>query len=655
MNSRIARLGIWLFLAASCRAAGPDWLVSVLAANNPPWRPNAAAVQLLNLMQVRYVDTRHSVMLWRGAVRIDTEGGLANAGVQFSCNSDTDRILSAKAWVVSADGKKTQSFQLGAFIDRAAQINQYYWDAERILQFSGAGRVEVGGTFAWEIQCDQARGIEDSSTSFLPALSTVRAMFEVIPAPGTKLEWHAPSPGLAAAPGSEPGALCWEVDRERSLGTGQPTRFLPDPLRVSVRCVSASPAGSAGKATWEGLSRVIAQITDPRVDQTGAVKAEAEQLVAGKKGRWQRIRALTEFVQREIVYLEITLDKDTLAGYRPHPAAEVLRNRYGDCKDKATLLVSLLRAIGEDGRLVLLQHGDPRFVDPDWPCAEFNHAIAAIPADADCPAWWSAVDAGKLGKWVIFDPTDTATPLGVLNSGDQAGFGLIVDSSAGTLVRLPVSDPDHSLVKHAIEATLDTQGELTAKVDESLVGLAAAEVYTVRWSLPREQYQTILERRVQNGHPLAHDLTWSDDWQAADAHLGQHLAFRIPDYVHRLNNGLMLLDPNVLPDAMRLQPWTVRHRGVSWLGPTEIDEEVRFRLPPGTTIEELPDPYAEKGETVSAQLSYRAESNAVVYQRRVQRKSAFYEKPDYEALRAFYKRLSEAERQPIVLRQAPPS
>jgi hypothetical protein len=627
-------------------------MAAALAANNPPWLPEAPAVRVLDSWEVRYLDTRHSVTLWRGVNRVATDGGRAVAGVFFPYNADTDRILSAKVWVVSADGKKTQSFQRGDFVDRVAQINQLFWDAERILQFGETGRVEIGGAIGWEIQCDQARGIDDSSTSFLPEIPTARAVFEVVPAPGTSLQWFALSPDMAPVNGAESGALRWEAGRKRPLGAGQPSDFLPDPQRVSVRCVPAGTA--AGAATWGAFSRLVSQIMEPRLDSTGAVKAEAEELVAGKTGRWQRIRALAEFVQRQIVYLEITLDKDTLAGYRPHPAATVLKNRYGDCKDKATLLVSLLRAIGEDGRLVLLYSGNPKFVDAQWPSAEFNHAIAAIPVDADCPAWWPIVDAGPLGRFVIFDPTDSIAPLGVLSSGDQAGFGLIVDSAAGTLVRLPISEPEHNQLKRTAEATLDAQGNLAVKIAEERIGPLAAASYAARWNQTREQYQAVLEREVQQGHPFARDLTWSDDWQGAEARFERKLSFSVPDYGRRSGGSLMLLDPNILPDNLHLRPWTTRNQGVSWLAPDEVVDEARFTLPPGMAIEELPDPYSDKIKTISVQLSYSTEGNVVVYQRHILRQPGFYEKADYEALIAFYQRFSAAERQPVILRQTAP-
>jgi len=652
MIPRAICLGIGILLAASCRAAGPDWLVDVLAANNPPWLPNDGAVQLVDIRQIHYLDPKHSVLLIRGAIRIANEAGLPRAVGALVYNANSDHILSASAWIVSANGKRTKTYRRGAFTERVVQLSQYYWDAQRVIEFAGASLAEVGGTVAWEIQCDREQGIEDTDLPLQSSLPTLRTEFEVVPAAGAKLEWFSQIPDLKAVAGGEPGALRWELAHERNLPKGQPNDFFPDPRVIFVRCV---PAGDTNQArTWSDFSRSAAQIVEPQMAVGSAVKTAAAALVAGKTGRWERIRALTEFVQRDIVYLEIPLT-DTLAGWRPHSSEDVLRNRYGDCKDKVALLVSLLRAIGEDGRLVVLRHGDPCFVNPAWPSDQFDHAIVAIPADADVPNWWPVITDRTTRKMVVFDPTDGTTPLGVLHFGDQAGFALVIDRAGSDLVRLPASDPEHSQLARKIEATMDRQGGLTVQVDESRSGTAAAIAYSARWAATQEQYQAALERRIQTRNPLCRQLTWSDNWQADQAAYRLHFAFETASYAHLMAGGLLLLDPNILPDPIRLASWTTKVSGASWIRAESIRDETKVTLPAGCTLEELPDPWTEEGKTVSGQLSYRIEGNVLVFERRVTRRAEFYGKDDYEAVRALYQRLLEAERRPIVLRQANPS
>jgi len=646
------RLAAAVFAASSAAAAGPDWLQSCLISGKPPWRADAAALQLLNSTQVSFLSPRRILAVYRSVRRIDREDGMNHFSFLTPYNADTDRILSAEAWVISPDGKDTRSFARGAFVDRVLQDNKYFWDAERVLQFDGQSRVEMGGgTVACEVKIERDLGVGNVSDQFLNAMMTLHSVFEVTPAPGTKLEWFAQNPSFRS-PRADPttGSLRWELDRLPSAPVDGPTGFHPDRMRVEVRCAPLDPSAVQLK-TWRDFSQIAAQIMDPRLDSGGAVKTEADLLVALKTARWDRIRALCEFVQKEIVYLAITLDKDSVAGYRPHPAAEVLRNRFGDCKDKATLLVSLLRASGEDGRVVLLMAADPSYVTEEWPSAQFNHAIAAIPADADTPAGWPVTDAGPLGKFVIFDPTDPTTPLGILSPSDQGGFGVVVDPTQGALVRLPVSDADHSGLVRRIEVAPNPQGGLMVKVEENRRGINAAEYHLMRWNLPKDRFQSLLEQRIHQTHPLCGDLNWSDDWNASEGKYRLAFGFTIPTYGQTLGGSLVVLTPDILPSQFKLAAWKGRRDGISWLGADALQEEVRLTLPAGSSLEELPDPWSEEGKTVSCQLSYRIEGDVVIFRHRWQRRAGFYGAGDYHALEELYQRIIAAERRPIVLRQ----
>ena len=66
-----------------------------------------------------------------------------------------------------------------------------------------------------------------------------------------------------------------------------------------------------------------------------------------------------------------------IGGWQAHYAADIYRNRYGDCKDKTTLLISMLQAIGI--RAYYLHVDSERgVIDPDAPSLIGNHMITAI-------------------------------------------------------------------------------------------------------------------------------------------------------------------------------------------------------------------------------------------------------------------------------------
>ena len=137
-----------------------------------------------------------------------------------------------------------------------------------------------------------------------------------------------------------------------------------------------------------------------------------------------QIKALTDFMQRQIRYVAIEIG---IGGVQPHPAATVFQYKYGDCKDKATLLSSMLHEIGIESYYVVAQV-DRGIVRPDFPSASsFNHMILAIrlPDERRRRKSLRHRQTSHAGRLLIFDPTDPYTPLGYIPTYEQENYGLL--------------------------------------------------------------------------------------------------------------------------------------------------------------------------------------------------------------------------------------
>jgi len=90
------------------------------------------------------------------------------------------------------------------------------------------------------------------------------------------------------------------------------------------------------------------------------------------------------------------------AGNQPHSAADVLSHGYGDCKDKATLLNTMLQVIGVDSYNVMISP-TRGLVRQDFPMLMFGHSISAIrvPANVQSNTLYATVDDPKLGKTAV--------------------------------------------------------------------------------------------------------------------------------------------------------------------------------------------------------------------------------------------------------------
>jgi hypothetical protein len=395
----------------------------------------------------------------------------------------------------------------------------------------------------------------------------------------------------------------------------------------------------------------VAKAIESRVDPTGGdVAAQVAQELNGKSGRWNRIRAVCRFVQESITYLEIVEDHDSLAGFRPHSPASVLHNRYGDCKDKATLLVSALRSVGEAARVLLVNHGSPLRVRADWPTADFNHAIVVIKADGSEAEAWPKVATADGGHWILFDPTDQDTPLGVLPPGDGGGWGLVVAERAGELVRLPVADPQANGASLSVHLTLGKNGTAQARIAEDFRGTAATSSHHDRRTRTGEQYGELLEDVVHRTNPLSRDLHWKDDWDEGTARLRVSIDFVIPDFGHRMPNGLLRVSPALLSSDFRPGAWTENADGTVFFPCDSVDEEVVLDLPEGYVVDELPDSVKRNGARFSGEVAFSSQGAQIVMKKNLTREPGYYDRAQYNELRNFYREIHEAERASALLR-----
>ena len=159
-------------------------------------------------------------------------------------------------------------------------------------------------------------------------------------------------------------------------------------------------------ASWQKVATAYGKIVDD-FSSSAAVKAVVEPLIAGKKTVADKEAAIVDYLDRNVRYTGIEFGEAAIV---PHDPAETLSKKYGDCKDKATLLVVMLRAAGIPANVALLSVESRIDVPADLPgMGMFDHAIVYVP--------------GKNPIWI--DATDRYAQLGQIPMGDQGRLALI--------------------------------------------------------------------------------------------------------------------------------------------------------------------------------------------------------------------------------------
>ena len=127
---------------------------------------------------------------------------------------------------------------------------------------------------------------------------------------------------------------------------------------------------------WETVDRWAFERFIPNTVPDAAVTEMVNRVTKGLTDRDEKIKAIYDYLQKNIEYIAADLGR---GGYGPHPAGEVLKNRYGDCKDQTVLFIAMLKAMGVNARPALLNSFPSVERISEIPSPYFNHVIVFIP------------------------------------------------------------------------------------------------------------------------------------------------------------------------------------------------------------------------------------------------------------------------------------
>lgn len=195
---------------------------------------------------------------------------------------------------------------------------------------------------------------------------------------------------------------------------------------------------------WQDIYNWWWALAKNKIKTDGSIKAEVKRLIKGRFTDLEKARAIYNFCAKDIRYVAVEYGE---AGYEPHLAGEILRNKYGDCKDQAVLLVTMLKEAGLNASPVLISTKQYYNLNKDFPSALFNHCIVAL----------------YLGNKIIFlDPTAQTCSFGDLPLGDQGRRVLIFKDNGYNIEETPLYPGEHNSIKQELK--------LKVNEDESIMG-----------------------------------------------------------------------------------------------------------------------------------------------------------------------------------------
>jgi transglutaminase-like putative cysteine protease/tetratricopeptide (TPR) repeat protein len=325
--------------------------------------------------------------------------------------------------------------------------------------------------------------------------------------------------------------------------------------------------------SWDDLGRWYWGLVKDQFDLDEDTRKLAHKIVEGKKTEREKIAAIYDWVTKNTRYVALEFG---IYGYKPHRCVQTITRGWGDCKDKATVLTTLLREVGVPATMVVLRtelKGGLRSKIASF--APFDHAIAYVPSQD-----------------LYLDGTAEYTGIDELPRLDLGALGLQVNDGKSKLVNIPIPPADKNFIEREVHARIQKSGESKLSLDYRTAGYTAAEL--------RRQYHAESARRERINHDIGGELpgfviapgtqgltTSNLDDASEPVHI--HLEGTAPSYARRESNQLSMAVTN----SFRLTPayasLSQRRQDVWVLAPAELRDTFVVELPPGAKIVSQPE------------------------------------------------------------------
>jgi hypothetical protein len=378
--------------------------------------------------------------------------------------------------------------------------------------------------------------------------------------------------------------------------------------------------------SWADVGSWYWGLSKEQINADEAIRHKSLELTRGLKTDQEKVRAIYGYVVKRTRYVALEFG---IYGYKPRPAALTFARGWGDCKDKATLIVSMLGAVGIPANIVVVRsamRGD--FPTEPASLAPFDHAIAYVPS----------LD-------LYLDGTAEYTGSSELPAFDRGGMGVLVRENGSALVRLPDPDASETQRQRRLTATLQPDGSARVSVQfESSGAIAAA------WRL---RYHGDSSRRDRVAGDLAEDLPGfvmapgktgldTNDLEDIEQPVRIRASGTAPSFARR--QGAEVSVPVTPSDrfvrsfaslSQRKLPLVLRYR-------SRIDETWTIEIPAGMKAVEVPPSVSKKTPFGSFEMTIERQGNKLTAHTVIQFDRARIQPTEYPAFAKFCEEIDRA-------------
>ena len=524
--------------AISIPLGAQSWRPLEKRLDKQPDLASADAVVLLDSTGVRFKDSGSGSFDIRQVVKVQTkDGALRYRVLKYDYDPLTALAVFENVTVYKADGRVVD-MDLSKVCDYAAPARAIYWGARQIM--FEVGSLEPGDIVDYRINKkgftyallyspeDEDRFIPPMKGNFydivpfwvtLPTVSKVYTL-DVPRDKEVQYEFYQGECHSSTRVDGDRKFLTFSVSDARP--------FKREPNMLDLYDVAPKLMLSS-TPKWEDKSRWFNNVNEEygSFEPTPEVRKKVAEILKGVTDEQRKIWLLNHWVADYMRYSGISMGEGE--GYTLHNAKMNFTDRCGVCKDKASMLITMLRTAGFEAHPAMTMAGSRI---ESIPADHFNHCVVVVKLSS--------------GVYTPLDPTWVPFTRENWSSAEQQQNYLPGIPEGSPLLLTPVSAPENHYLRLYVKTTLDKDGNLTGEYTVAAEGQSDASVRNPFTRSYAANWQKAMENEILAIDPEAKMISvdyGKDPDYYLDAPIKIKAKFSIPSYAVKTSDGALLYKP----------------------------------------------------------------------------------------------------------------
>jgi len=374
-------------------------------------------------------------------------------------------------------------------------------------------------------------------------------------------------------------------------------------------------------------------------DSTPEIKAKVNEILKGARDETDSITRLTHWCADEIRYSGISMGCGE--GFTLHKGAMTFTDRCGVCKDKAGMLITMLRAAGFKSYPAMTMAGSRI----DYiPADQFNHCVTVVKL--------------KSGKYHLLDPTWVPFVRELWSSAEQQQQYLMGVPEGEDLHTTPVSDPSNHYIMIEGNTELFTDGSLKGSFSLQAEGQSDVAVRGLLKNYPPQAWYQNIEKEILKLWPQAvvTKIEYSDPFAYKESNEKISIEFTIPDFA-LVNGKTFLFIPlsagEIFKSVQAQLGFETDHAERKYAFKDRCSRLVNIhetmKLPVISKIISLPEAIVKEGKAASFMGSYLLNGNTLEYTSKAVFSKRLYDAADWPEFRSAVEAQNRFSEKPLVL------